>query len=397
MSATAINAGSEAPSQPIFSRLVPAHQQALERCIAKLHATLPIIGLRSPKIGRPDLTWTYCGPFDWVSGFFPGQLWLAFQLTGDPRFANNAAARKSIYHKILQYHGAQNHDLGFQFSLSCVAEYMMTGNEKARELALAAAASLASRFNIAGRYIQAWNPYAPENTARSEFVAGRVIVDSMENMALLNWAYTETGRMDFKTIASAHATTVMNNHIRPDKSSYHCYLFDPVTGTPVKGVTHQGYADQSCWSRGQGWLIHGFAQCYFYTGNKSFLDASLRLAIKAEEMLGDSETVPYDYLLPPGVDAPVDSSAAAVTAAGAFMLAAVVDNADGERMRSFGDRLLAGLLKHSDITGNPDAHGFLDHGASHVAKGLSRAMLPYGDYYFMEALMRSLGHDSFFW
>ena len=46
---------------------------------------------------------------------------------------------------------------------------------------------------------------------------------------------------------------------------------------------------------------------------------------------------------------------------------------------------------------NRDAHGFLTYGAAHVRAGRSDTMLPYGDYFFMEALMRALGHSAFFW
>ncbi len=61
------------------------------------------------------------------------------------------------------------------------------------------------------------------------------------------------------------------------------------------------------------------------------------------------------------------------------------------------DRLIDGLLKHCDLTRDPAAQGMLSRGASNVNVGLNCAMLPYGDYFFMEALMRSQGHDSFFW
>lgn len=394
---TGVRTGAQVPSEPLFSRIVPEHQAALERCVDRLRSAMRVIGLRNPKIGRADRTWTYCGPFDWVAGFHSGQLWLCYQLTGCPSFANNAAARRRVFRKIMTNQAAQNHDLGFQFSLSCVADWMMTENEGAREVALRAAASLASRFNPSGNYIQAWNARSPELVERSTFVAGRIIADSMENLGLLHWAYEETGRADFQEIAEAHADTVLRHIVRADWSSYHCYLFDPVTGKAVGGRTHQGYADESCWSRGQGWLIHGFAQCYLHTGNQRWLDAACRLAAKAEEMLGDRELVPWDYRIPPEAEAHTDSSAAAVTAAGVHTIANALTGEEAERWRRFGDRLIAGLLKHCDLTREEGPLGLLDYGASHVGIGLSRAMLPYGDYFFVEALMRSLGHDSFFW
>lgn len=380
---------------PYYSRVQPEHQAVLGRCVDKLRAMMPVIGLRNPKIGRDDNTWTYCGPFDWVIGFHSGQLWLAYQLTGDPAFANSARARRTEFQRILDNKATQDHDLGFQFSLSSVAEWRMTGDAVARQMGLDAAKALANRFQPAGKYIQAWNAYSPGNVERSQFAAGRAIADSMINLSLLNWAYRESSREDFRDIAAAHANTLMHTIIRPDFTSYHCYLFDPVTGKPLRGQTHQGFADDSCWSRGQSWLIHGFAQCYRYTGNTVWLDVSKKLASKTEELMHGRELMPWDF----SPDAPphVDSSAAAVTASGVYMLANLSEGDEAVRWRAFGDRLLDGLLKHCDLTTDASAQGMLSQGASHIPNGFYCNMLPYGDYYFMEALMRSLGHDAFFW
>lgn len=394
---TQTNTAFRSASLPLHSRSLPQHQAALERCVARLRATIPVDGLRNPKIGQADLSWVYCGASDWVMGFRAGQLWLAYQLSADSVFANSAAARKNALTAVLRCHACQDHDLGFVFSLSCVAEWNMTGNPVARDMALRAAEALRSRFHAGGRYIQAWNPQSPTTPEVSRFVAGRVIADSMENLPLLYWAHRETGNQDFRDVADAHATTVAQYVVREDGTSYHCYLFDPVTGHPLRGETHQGYAHESCWSRGQAWLIHGFAQAYAYTGEKLYLDTVRKLAGKVESMLGEQTVPPWDYLLPPDAEAHRDSSAGAVTAAGLYLLATFTDSDEAGRWRALADRLVDGLLETCDLTKNPAAHGLLDFGAAHVKAGRSRAMLPYGDYFFMEALMRSLGHNQFFW
>ncbi|WP_210190052.1 glycoside hydrolase family 88 protein [Ensifer adhaerens] len=373
------------------------HQQALERCVAKLLQTMPAIGLRNPKIGLPDQTWSYCGPFDWVVSFQAGQLWLALQLTGDQRFLNAARARRSVFRDILRHRDAQDHDLGFQFSLSCVAEWLLTGDREARELALEAASRLLERYRPDAQYIQAWNARSIHGGIRSEFVNGRVIVDTMQNLALLHWAHGETGRHDFAEAANGHATTTLKHLVRADDTSFHTFLFDPASGKPLRGETHQGYADDSCWSRGQAWLIHGYAQCAATTGNPAFFDAARRLAAKAEALMGDDAVPVWDYSVPDAKTAPRDSSAGAIMAAGVFILAGLCEPDEASRWYGFGDRLIAGLLDSCDLTNDPKAEGLLAHGAAHASAGYSDAMLPYGDYYFMEALMRSLGHTRFFW
>ena len=373
------------------------HQQALERCVAKLRQTMPTIGLRNPKIGLPDQTWSYCGPYDWVVSFHAGQLWLALELTGESCFLNAARARRAVFRDILRHRDAQDHDLGFQFSLSCVAEWLLTADLEARELALEAASRLLERYRPDAQYIQAWNARSIHGGIRSEFANGRVIVDTMQNLALLHWAHRETGRGDFAEAANGHATTTLKHLVRADDTSFHTFLFDPASGKPLRGETHQGYADDSCWSRGQAWLIHGYAQCAATTGNLAFLDAARRLAAKAEALMADDDVPVWDYSVPNAKTAPRDSSAGAIMAAGVFILAGLCEPEEALRWHGFGDRLIGGLLDSCDLTGDPKAEGLLGHGAAHASAGYSDAMLPYGDYYFMEALMRSLGHTRFFW
>lgn len=373
------------------------HQAALERCIAKLKATMPIIGLRNPKIGRADLGWDYCGPYDWVVSFQAGQLWLALQLTGDQRFFNAARARTPVFRGILARRDAQDHDLGFQFSLSCVADWLMTGNREARDMALQAANHLLERFHPEGGYLQAWNARSIHDGIRSDFANGRIIADTLQNLPLLYWANRETGRHDFREAADAHALTALKHLVRPDDTSFHTFLFDPASGKPLRGETHQGYADDSCWSRGQAWLIHGYAQSATATGNPVYIDAARRLAAKAEALMGGDAVPVWDYNVPDAKTAPRDSSAAAVMAAGVYILADLCQPDEATRWRGFADRLIAGLLDSCDLTENPKALGLLAHGAAHVTGGFADNMLPYGDYYFVEALMRSLGHTQFFW
>lgn len=386
-----------AAAEPAFiTRNAARHQQAVTRCVEKLRATMPVIGLRNPKIGTAGNQWVYCAPFDWVVSFQAGQLWLALQLTGDPAFLHAAQARRPVFRSILANRQAQDHDLGFQFSLGCVSDWLMTADPEARAMALEAANLLLNRYRPEGRYLQAWNAVAPHGQVDPHHAAGRIIADTLQNLALLYWAYGETGREDFRIAADGHAETALAHLVRPDDTSFHTFLFDPVTGAPLRGETHQGYGDASCWSRGQAWLIHGYAQSAATTGNPVFLRAARQLAARAEALMG-TDTVPaWDYDAPGGAAVPRDSSAGAVMAAGVYMIAQQIPD-EAERWRDFGDRLLGGLLDTCDLTADPAALGLLAHGAAHVGSGFSDNMLPYGDYYFMEALMRSLGHTQFFW
>lgn len=375
----------------------PEYQAALLRCVQRLREVLPLAGLRNPKIGRADNSWIWCDGPDWVMGFLSGQLWLAHQITGDTGFAAAARARRGVFRQMLDDRKARDHDLGFVYSLSSVAEWQMTGDTTARAMGIEAARALVARFREDGQYIQAWNPVGPQDREQARFANGRMIADTIQNLALLHWAHRETGVTDFREVADLHEATSLRHLVRDDDTTFHTFTFDPATGEPLRGETHQGYADGSCWARGQAWLIHGFANCHRVTGRLPALDAARRLAAKFEDLMGDSAVPAWDFALPADGTHPVDSSAAAVTAAGVLMLADLVPAEEAPRWTALGHRLLDGLLDTCDLTKDPAAHGFLAHGAGHVPAGRDDAMLPYGDYYFMEALMRAQGHRSFFW
>lgn len=63
-------------------------------------------------------------------------------------------------------------------------------------------------------------------------------------------------------MAINHFYASANHVIRDDASAYHTFYFDPETGDPVKGVTRQGYSDDSAWARGQAWGIYGIPLTY---------------------------------------------------------------------------------------------------------------------------------------
>ncbi|TOM56392.1 glycosyl hydrolase, partial [Vibrio parahaemolyticus] len=85
--------------------------------VSSIKNNIPRIGINNPKIGNEDGTWRYCGPSDWVSSFWTGQLWLCYQLTGDETFKNSANMRKPYFKELLINPNWHDHDLGFQYSL----------------------------------------------------------------------------------------------------------------------------------------------------------------------------------------------------------------------------------------------------------------------------------------
>ncbi|KOO06294.1 glycoside hydrolase family 88 protein [Vibrio hepatarius] len=367
----------------------------LPTVVESIKRNIPKIGERNPKIGTENNQWDYCGQFDWVSSFWTGELWLCYQMTADQQFKNSAKLRKRYFADMLLDPFWLDHDLGFQYSLSCVADYNLTGDEESKMMAIRAADHLIHRFRKIGGYIVAWNdthPLGPEITQ------GKSIIDSLQNTALLFWAAKVTGSSVYAHAAKTHSETLAKHIVRDDFSTYHSFNFDPVTQQPIKGETFQGYADDSCWARGQSWAVHGFAQTYLYTGEEKFLTLAKKLARYAVEQITDDGVPVWDYSLPADEIQYKDSSAGAITAAGLLLIAQCIEDAEeAKQYRDWGLYLLQGLMDTCDLTGDENALGLLAHGASFVKVGLCDNMLPYGDYYYLEALMRANGYQNFFW
>ena len=372
---------------------------ALDRATRKVEQLVPKFGLRNPRMGAAgSYSYEFCTEDEWVASFWPGQIWLAYSMTGDERLKNSARMRREYFQRVLDNPAWHDHDLGFLFLLTSVADYKLTGDLAARDMAIQAAGFLAARWRQPMPFVMCWNPMKRDDADFAIAKVGTLNIDSLQGMSLLYWAHRQTGQQSFLDIANMHNDTAIKYLIREDYSSYHAYEFDPGTGAPKRGYTHQGFSDESCWSRGQSWAIHGLAQSYLNTRNVVYRDASAGLADYIADKLPEDGVPMWDYD-PAAADRPYrDTSAGAVTAAGLYTLAQGFGGGPkAEKYTALADRILHGLVTHYDITGLPEAEGLLKEGAAFVDLERADNMLPYGDYYYLEALMRSQGHTEFFW
>ncbi len=355
---------------------------ALEFCVGKTRQNLSTLS------SFPERTeggkWVQIAPDQhgwWVGGHWVGLLWLAYAASGDPTLA--LAARDWAKRLLPQLNDQADHDLGFLFELGYVLGQRLTGDESLKSPALQAAAILSRRFNPRGQFIQAWGALdaAPE-------LRGRTIMDTMMNLDLLFWAGQETGDSRYTDLAAAHARTTLAHHLRTDGSTSHVCDFDPETGAFIKQDTHQGLSATSCWSRGQAWGVYGFADCYRATGDPFFLNASRRLLVYLWPRL-PADLVPFwDYdspLIPNDVR---DSSAASVLASGLLSLAAIENDPNlASIWQNRAISILESLWKNYTSQEIGEA-SLLLHGTRSKPHNLMDHGLIYGDYYFVEALMR---------
>ena len=280
------------------------------------------------------------------------------------------------------------HDLGFLFSLSARAQWQLTQDESAAQLALAAANELLKRYREPGQYIQAWGAVGDTQNG------GRIIADTMLNLPLLFWASEYTDDSRYHDAAYHHAQLSRQYLIREDGSSFHTYFFNQETGEPIAGRTHQGYSDDSCWARGQAWLIYGFALAAQWCDEPEFVAAGRETAVYFLNNLPKDKIPLWDLHLPEHETQYRDSSAAAIAACGLLRLAQLTND---KRLHDEGESLLNALITHC-WEADPAGQGLLKHGAMHVPKGwIPDGYVIFGDYFFLEALLTLEGKNPDFW
>lgn len=337
-----------------------------------------------------DETWTYIQTertrSHWVDGFWVGLLWLAHAHTNDPKI--ESAARAWSNRLAWLRHTTGTHDLGFIFYLGNVLGARATGDDTLLANAAEAAETFTRRYNPRGEYLLAWGDIDGPPRER-----GRINIDLMMNLTLLFWASEHTGDPKYARIAANHARTTRLALVRPDGSTAQVADFNPDTGAFLRQETHQGVSHASCWSRGQGWALYGYADTYRRTGDELFLFTARRLAEYAIQNAPDDLVPFWDY---DSLDIPNtyrDSSAAAVIAAGLLELADSETDPDlSRRWQAEATAILTSLWQNYSTRGT-SIPAILRHGAVSIPHGKADHALIYGDYYFVEALTRLLAPE----
>lgn len=372
----------------------PPLDAAVEAAVGKLRRTSRDLGIHypddttledryEPRVRRADLPDLPEGAnHGWTTGFWPGQLWLAYELSGDPEFRERALVHvESFASRVENEVDIDTHDLGFLYTPSCVVAWRACGDERARSAALTAADHLMRRFLEPAGIIQAWGDLS------DPVQRGRTIIDSLLNTPLLLWAARERGRSDLRDAARRHVTALQNDIVRPDGSTFHTFHWDVDDGRPLRGSTHQGHSDDSCWARGQAWGILGFAINAGLQDEPAFLATAIRCAEYFLAHQGPARVATWDLALAAGAEHPLDSSASAIAACGLLEIASQDHNAArAARYRSEANAIAAALISKC-TAGASDAllrHGVYNHNRG---AGVDEGNL-WGDYFYLEALQR---------
>lgn len=353
-------------------------QRAKEYCLQKTRENCKEFTTCFPTPQSENYWYGKTGCTDWTESFWTGILWLSYEMSGEEIFAETARAQLPLFAERIQKRiNTDTHDLGFLYTLSCVAAYKLTGDREARETALAAADCLLERFHEKGGFLQAWGSLDDRNNYR-------LIIDCLMNLPLLFWAYEETGKEVYRDRAVSHLKATLKTIVREDGSTYHTFFFDPETGDPKRGETHQGFSDDSCWARGQAWGIYGLAICYRYTKLEEIIPLWEKVTGYFVRHLPEDDVPYWDLCFTEG-DEPRDTSSAAIAVCGIMEMNQLVPETG---YREAGERMMKSLALHYTTQGMV-SNGLLKDGMYGRPRGDRSECNIWGDYFFMEALLRS--------
>lgn len=362
---------------------------AVERCVNQLEHNLPIFTDHFQDSNSVNNFYPPTENVEWTTGFCTGEYWLAYELTGKSEFKEAALHHVDSFLERIENHiDVDHHDMGFLYTPSCVAAYMLTGSEVGKKAALLAADNLMSRFQEKGQFLQAWGELGAEDNYR-------LIIDCLLNVPLLFWATDVTGDEKYRQAALAHTKTSISCVVRPDNSTYHTFFFDPKTGEPVKGVTRQGYRDGSAWARGQAWGVYGMALSYRHTKDCVCIEMFERVTDFFLDHL-PADDVPYwDLDFKDGDGEPKDSSAAAAAVCGMLEMAQYLPGEKADKYVNAAKKILASLMRDYAVKSPEESNGLLLHGVYAKSskfnpvedRGVDECNT-WGDYFYMEALTR---------
>ena len=324
----------------------------------------------------------------WCSGFFPGSLWYLYENNKNPLILKYAKLYTDRIER--EKFTTDNHDVGFMIYCSFGNGYRLTENNHYKEVMLTAAKSLSTRYNPRVGLIRSWD----FNKDKWQYP---VIIDNMMNLELLLWASDNSDNPKFKEIALSHADKTIEHHFRPDNSSYHVVSYDTITGVPHIKQTHQGFSDESSWSRGQAWGLYGYTYLYRETKNEGYLNQAKKIAT----YMINHPHMPKDYIPYWDFDAPDipntlrDVSAATIMASALIDLSKFVDQKTSKEYKNVVEKQIR-TLSTPEYTAKLGENGdfILKHSVGALLLNSEIDVpLTYADYYYLEALTK-LKHEK---
>jgi unsaturated chondroitin disaccharide hydrolase len=325
--------------------------------------------------------WKHEGPAwtHWCDGFLPGMMWIferhAERDSADAKYWMDNAIRYTTPLEPRKF-DRDVHDLGFIFLSTYYRWYQLTHDPALDQVLIEAGKTLALRFNEKGQYLRS---FVAENS---------LFIDIMMNVGIIFYAARETGDKRLRDVALRHCFTTRRYLVRGDGSTAHEGIFDLETGAFLQQTTHQGYRGDSAWSRGLAWALYGFSTAFEYSRDPRFLQTAQACADYYISHTPSDGIPPWDYNAPPETRKLLDTSAAAIAAAGLYRLCRLVaDPIKGHFYWSTAQHILRALCEKHLAKGDSKWEGILKGGVYHLHKelGVDESVM-WGEYFFVEAL-----------
>jgi unsaturated chondroitin disaccharide hydrolase len=315
----------------------------------------------------------------WITGFFPGAMWLIYQYSGDTNYRTWAEEWMGAIAP--EQYSTNTDDVGFMINTSYGNAYRLTGNPAYKAVVLQAAQSFSNRFNAAVGCLADDTFLSPPQF--------QVVIDVMMNTELLYNAHDLGGSSNLYNDALSHAGRTITNQIRADGSTYQEVIYNSYTGAVISLGNRSTIPALDTWARGHAWGIHAFTMVFQQTGDPRFLGAAEQTADFYIKQV-PSDYVPYWYFQTNGSppDPPLrDSSAASITLSGLVQLSQLETNAtNAGKFWQEALNIFRSLSSTNYLAEGTESSGILLHGDSTDTP--TDCSLIYGDYYFIEALTR---------
>ena len=357
-------------------------ENAIKDAQAKVDSCLKTFTFAFPGAQSNGYVYEPTAEFGWTEGFWTGILWILYEFTGNEEYKNAAEIQCGIF-KLREEKDVKldHHDMGFLYSLSCVAAYKITGDEKYKATALKAADRLCRRFREKGQFLQAWA------------MPVCLIIDTLLNIPLLHWASEVSGDAKYADIAKAHLDTALETIIRDDFTTRHIYMFDAETGERLRGIAGQAYSADSCWARGQAWAIAGLAISYSYTKDEKLIPFFNGVT---EHFINNlpADYIPYWDLVFTSGNEPRDTSAAAIAICGILEMGKHIPN---PKFEEAADKMLISLMDNYTTRNLKFSNGLLTDAMYDRNRGHGSECNIWGDYFYLEAIIRKTKNWNRYW
>lgn len=330
----------------------------------------------------------------WTNGFWGGLMWLMYLGCENNKeiYKQTALASEKMLSRIFDNFECFDHDAGFLCHLTFGADYRITGDKNAYNKNLFAASVLSSRYNIDGKYIRAWNNKSQE---------GITIIDTMMNLPLLYWASEVLDDIRFTRVAKSHADMTIYQHIRSDGTIFHQVRHDVNTGETIETLAGQGYKNTSCWSRGQAWAVYGMCISFIHTGERRYLDAAIKCADSFIDYASKTDYLPLVDFEAPQSPIFYDSTAGACVASALIELSKYTDESKSEKYMASAIKLLEAIDRNC-CNYDENVDYLVGMGTERYPlkedcmKGVHIPII-YGDFFYVEALLKLMGNKFFIW